>query len=62
MLYSGNIMSLLAHPFMFGYSFRGLATSIAFRLPFFRQLLYSIGGIDASKETATKVKKDTSYK
>jgi len=50
----GNIMSLLALPFMFGYSFRGLATSIAFRLPFFRQLLFSIGGIDASRESATK--------
>jgi len=50
----GNIMALLAFPFVFGFNFRGLATSIAFKLPFFRQLLTSIGGVDASRETATK--------
>lgn len=51
----GNIVTMIAFPSLMGYSFRGLAASAALRLPIFRQILCTIGAIDASKKSATKV-------
>lgn len=52
----GNIATMIAFPSIMGFSFRALAASAAIRMPFFRQLLCTIGAIDASRSTATKVK------
>lgn len=51
----GNIVTMIAFPSIMGFSFKGLAASAAVRMPIFRQLLGTIGGISASKKTATKV-------
>ena len=51
----GNIVTMIAFPSLMGYSFRGLAASAALRLPIFRQILCTIGAIDASRKSATKV-------
>lgn len=51
----GNILTMIAFPSIAGFSFRGLAASAALRAPIFRQLLCTIGAIDASRETAKKV-------
>jgi hypothetical protein len=51
----GNIATMIAFPSIMGFSFRALAASAAIRMPFFRQLLCTIGAIDASRSTATKV-------
>jgi hypothetical protein len=37
-----------------GFSFRGLAASAALRTPIFRQILITIGAIDASSDSARK--------
>lgn len=50
----GNILAMLVWPAMFGQSFRGLASSAALRPPIFKQVLRSIGVIDASRQTARK--------
>lgn len=50
----GNILSMLVFPSMFGQSFRGLASSAALRPPVFKQVLRSIGVIDASRNVARK--------
>ncbi len=52
----GNIATMIAFPSIMGFSFRALAASAAIRMPFFRQLLCTIGAIDASRSTATKVR------
>lgn len=44
---------MIAFPSMFGYPFKGLAADAALRMPIFRQLLVSIGVIDASRKSAT---------
>eukprot|EP01032_Pedospumella_encystans_P019864 gene19864-22578_t len=50
----GNIITMIAFPSLMGFEFKGLAASAALRLPIFRQLLCSIGVIDASRKSATK--------
>lgn len=50
----GNIVTMIAFPSVMGFSFDGLAASAAVRMPIFRQLLCSVGGIDASKKVAVK--------
>jgi hypothetical protein len=51
----GNIVTMIAFPSVMGFSFRGLASSMALRAPIFRQLLCTVGTVDASKETALKL-------
>jgi hypothetical protein len=51
----GNIVTMIAFPSLMGFSFKGLAASAALRLPIFRQILCTIGAIDASSKSATKV-------
>jgi 1-acyl-sn-glycerol-3-phosphate acyltransferase len=53
----GNILSMIAFPTMFGQNFRGLASSAALRPPVFKQVLRSIGVIDASRHVAGKALK-----
>lgn len=53
----GNIVTMIAFPSVMGFSFRGLASSVALRAPIFRQLLCTIGAVDASKDTALKLLK-----
>ena len=48
----GNIISMLVYPGLCGHSFRGLASSAALRPPIFKQILRSIGVIDASRHIA----------
>lgn len=52
----GNIVTMMAFPSVYGFSFRGLAASAALTFPIFRQLLCTIGAISASKGSALKVK------
>ena len=54
----GNIVTMIAFPSVMGFSFKGLAASAAIRLPIFRQLLGTIGGISASRKSATKALND----
>lgn len=51
----GNIITMMAFPSLVGFSFRGLAASAAVTLPFFKQFLCTVGAIDASRASATKV-------
>jgi len=48
----GNILAMLVWPSLCGHHFRGLAANSALRVPIFKQILRSIGVIDASRETA----------
>ena len=50
----GNILSMLVFPSLFGHVFRGLSSSAALRPPIFKQVLRSIGVIDASRQVARK--------
>ena len=50
----GNILSMLGFPALFGQTFRGLASSAALRPPIFKQVLRSIGVVDASRHVARK--------
>jgi 1-acyl-sn-glycerol-3-phosphate acyltransferase len=50
----GNILAILVYPSVCGHSFRGLAASSALRPPIFKQILRSIGIIDASRNVARK--------
>lgn len=50
----GNLLTLCGYPTIFGYSFRGLASSAVFVTPIFRQILTAIGCIDASRSSAAK--------
>jgi 2-acylglycerol O-acyltransferase 2 len=50
----GNICTMISFPTIFGFSFKGLAASAALRLPIFKQILCSIGAIDASRDSAEK--------
>ena len=50
----GNILSMIVFPPLFGQTFRGLASSAALRPPVFKQVLRSIGVIDASRNVARK--------
>jgi 1-acyl-sn-glycerol-3-phosphate acyltransferase len=48
----GNILSVLSFPALHGCTFRGLASSAALRPPIFKQILRSIGIVDASRHVA----------
>ena len=48
----GNILAILTYPTICGHSFRGIASSAALRPPIFKQVLRSIGIIDASRHIA----------
>jgi 1-acyl-sn-glycerol-3-phosphate acyltransferase len=50
----GNILAMLTYPCVCGGTFRGLAASSALRPPGFKQILRSIGIIDASRHIARK--------
>mmetsp|Transcript_21157 Transcript_21157/g.31374 ORF Transcript_21157/g.31374 Transcript_21157/m.31374 type:complete len:362 (-) Transcript_21157:1562-2647(-) len=50
----GNVLAVLCFPTYFGFSFRGLASSMALRPPIFKQILRSIGIVDASRHIARK--------
>lgn len=50
----GNILSMLAWPSLSGHHFIGLASSAALRPPLFKQILRSIGVVDADRHTAQK--------
>jgi len=50
----GNILSMLIFPALMGFTFKGLAASSALRVPWFKQILRSIGVIDASRDVARK--------
>ena len=45
----GNVCTMIAMPRVGGFSFRGLAASVIFTMPIFRQLLTWIGAEDASR-------------
>jgi len=49
-----NILAMLAFPPIFGQTFRGLASSAALKTPIFKQVLRSIGVVDASRDVARK--------
>jgi diacylglycerol O-acyltransferase 2, plant len=51
----GNIATMIAFPSVMGFSFRALAASAALIMPVFKQLLGTIGAVDASRSTALKV-------
>lgn len=50
----GNILTMMAFPCVMGYSFYGLASSVALNTPIFKNLLGCIGAIDASRTSAMK--------
>jgi hypothetical protein len=50
----GNILAMLIWPSLCGDTFRGIASSAALRPPIFKQILRSIGVIDASRDVARK--------
>jgi hypothetical protein len=51
----GNIVTIFTSPVAGGFYFHGLTSSIALVVPLFRQFFKTIGVIDASRESATKV-------
>lgn len=50
----GNILSMLIFPALHGFTFKGLAASSALRVPLFKQIMRSIGVIDASRDVARR--------
>jgi hypothetical protein len=50
----GNILAIQGWPSRFGFTFRGLASSSALRVPIFKQMLRCIGVLDASRHVARK--------
>ena len=50
----GNLLTMISFPAIFGFPFRGLASSAALRPPIFKQVMRSIGVIDASRHIARK--------
>lgn len=51
----GNIATMIAYPSLAGYSMRALAASAALTMPIWKQLLGTIGAVDASRKSAEKV-------
>jgi hypothetical protein len=49
---AGNVITMIAFPSTMGHAFFGLGASSALRTPIFRQLLATIGVIDASANSA----------
>ncbi len=54
----GNLLAMLVWPVVTGSTFRGLAASSALRPPIFKQILRSMGVIDASRHVARKALED----
>ncbi len=54
----GNLLAMLVWPAVTGSTFRGLAASSALRPPIFKQILRSMGVIDASRHIARKALED----
>jgi 1-acyl-sn-glycerol-3-phosphate acyltransferase len=50
----GNLLAMLTWPTLTGRHFHGLAANMALRVPIFKQILRSIGVVDASRQTARK--------
>ena len=50
----GNVLAIQIWRARFGFPFRGLASSAALRIPIFKQVLRSIGVVDASRHVAHK--------
>jgi len=50
----GNILAMISWPLLTGHHFIGLAANSALRVPIFKQILRSIGVVDASRSTARK--------
>lgn len=57
----GNILVMLAWPSLTGHHFHGLAANSALRTPVFKQILKSIGVVDASRESARKALESYPY-
>ena len=51
----GNLLAMLVWPALNGSHFRGLASSSALRPPIFKQILRSMGVVDASRHVARKM-------
>lgn len=54
-IFSGAVLTMLGHRSMTGVHCRGLAASAAVRTPIFKQILVSIGVVDANRFTARKI-------
>lgn len=54
----GNLLAMVAWPSLCGSHFRGLAASSALRPPIFKQIMRSMGVIDASRHIARKALED----
>jgi Diacylglycerol acyltransferase len=50
----GNLLAMLAWPVYTGHHFRGLAANAAVNVPIFKQILRSMGVIDASRSSARR--------
>jgi 1-acyl-sn-glycerol-3-phosphate acyltransferase len=57
----GNLLSMLVWPSLTGHHFRGLAASNALRVPIFKQILKSMGVVDASRQTARRMLEEYPY-
>ena len=51
----GNVCTMIAMPRVGGFSFNGLAASVIFYMPIFRQIVTWIGGEDASRKNAERL-------
>jgi hypothetical protein len=57
----GNLLAMLVWPILTGHHFLGLAANSAVRIPVFKQILKSMGVVDASRETARKSLESSPY-
>lgn len=57
----GNLLAMLVWPSLTGHHFRGLAANSALRVPIFKQILRSMGVVDASRETARRMLEEYPY-
>jgi len=57
----GNLLAMLVWPSLTGHHFQGLAANAALRIPIFKQVLRSMGVIDASRQSARKALENFPY-
>lgn len=57
----GNVLAMLAWPTFTGHHFQGLTANSALRVPIFKQILGSIGCIDASRSSARRALENYPY-
>jgi 1-acyl-sn-glycerol-3-phosphate acyltransferase len=57
----GNLLAMIAWPTYTGHHFFGLAANAALRVPIFKQILSSIGVIDASRSSARRALENFPY-